>query len=308
MRCHLILNPRSNGGKASGKFDTIFSLLRKAGIEFQCAYAETFSTIRDASAKANDEDHDAVVAVGGDGTINAVMNGFYDENGSLRSDKKMGVIYTGTSPDFCKSYGIPLDLAGAVDTVRIGHVRHIITGRIRLGVSKDGQRENRYFSCCASIGIGAMVAGQANRYRKYLGDTGGTLAAILSSLARFHPQQITLTTDGMEMIFPRVTNIFIGRTKYIASGLKVKHEMADDDDRFYVLCVKDLNIMRLPGLLRQFYTGNTVSSPVLEVIYARRIQIETRINSTAVEFDGDPVGYTPCSIRAATEALPLLVS
>jgi len=308
MRCHLILNPRSKGGKASGKFDAIFNLLRKAGIEFQCTYAETFSTIRDASAKANGGDDEAVVAVGGDGTINAVMNGFYDENGSLRSEKKMGVIYTGTSPDFCKSCGIPLDLAGAVDTVRQGNVRHIITGRIRLGVSKDGQRENRYFSCCASIGIGAMVAGQANRYRRYLGDTGGTLVAILTSLARFHPQHVTLTTDGREMIFPRATNIFIGRTKYIASGLKVRNEMTDDDERFYVLCVKDLSVMRLPGLLRQFYNGNTVSSPVLEVIYASRIQIDSGMDSTAVEFDGDPAGYTPCSIRAATETIPLLFS
>jgi diacylglycerol kinase (ATP) len=309
MKCHMILNPRSQGGKSEKKFDTIFRLMKEAGIEYDFVYAETYQKIRDASAKANSGDYDAIVAVGGDGTINAVINGFYDENGMTRSDKMMGVIYTGTSPDFCKSYGVPLDLAEAVDSIRLGNVRRIRIGSIRLRTRLDPEKtETRYFSCCASIGIGAMVAGKANRLRKYMGDTAGTLASILSSLVKFHPADMVVNTGTGERMILRVTNIFVGRTKYIASGMKVKDEIADYDDRFYFLCVKDLNFRRLPGLLQQLYSGNISNSPVLEVVYTKNVSIESKSLATQVEFDGDPAGFTPCDIRAAAETLKLIIS
>jgi diacylglycerol kinase (ATP) len=308
MKCQLILNPKSDSGKAAGRFERIFALLQQAGVEYHCAFAQTYDSMREASIKANETAYDAVVAVGGDGTINAVMNGFFNEDGTSRSDKRMGVIYTGTSPDFCMSYGVPLDLAKAVDAISIGNTRNIRVGRIELRVSPESAATTtKYFSCCASIGIGAMVAGKANRSRKYLGDTGGTLVAILSSLATYRAREMRLNIPSGELIFPKVTNIFVGRTKYIASGLKVNNEIGDDDDRFYILCIHDLGLLRLPGLLKQLYTGNTTSSPVMEVMNSTGIKISSGKDIIPVEFDGDPAGFTPCSIRAAHSPLRLII-
>ena len=73
------------------------------------------------SKNANNEGYDVIVAVGGDGTINKVLNGFYDDQGKRISRSRFAVIYTGTSPDFCKSYGIPLDIERAVNFIIRGH-------------------------------------------------------------------------------------------------------------------------------------------------------------------------------------------
>jgi len=309
MKCQLILNPRSNSGKAVKKFETIFTLLRQAGIEYDCSYARTYSSIHDASVKAQAGDHDVIVAIGGDGTINAVINSFFDEEGRLRSEKMMGVIYTGTSPDFCKSYGIPLDLDDAVETLRQKHFRKIRLGKIEFRKElHSSETETRYFSCCASIGIGAMVAGKANQLRKYLGDTAGTFAAILSSLVKFHPEDITIRTNHEEKIFSRVTNIFVGRTKYIASGLKFRDGIPDEDPRFYVICVRNLTLLRLPGLLMQMYGGHSANSSVLEVFFSDQLKINSGKAGIAVEFDGDPAGFSPCLIRLAENQLKLIVS
>jgi len=309
VKYHLILNPRSRGGKSAGKFDYIFGLLKEAGLEYDYVFADSYEKIREASAKANAGDCDVIVAVGGDGTINATINGFYNENGSGYPQKILGVIYTGTSPDFCKSYGIPLDLTRAVEAIRMLNVRNIRIGKIRLVTCVEPLRvETRYFSCCASIGIGATVAGKANRYRKFVGDTIGTLAAIISSLVKFHPVELVVKLDSIEKTVPLVTNIFVGRTKYIASGLKVNEEIADDDKRFYILCVNKLNIRRLPGLLKQLYSGNMVNSPVLEFSYSENLSIRSAQGTVEVEFDGDPAGFTPCTITAATAPLKLIVN
>jgi diacylglycerol kinase family enzyme len=306
---HLILNPRSRGGKAERQFDVIFSLMKDAGLTYDCVFADTYEKIHDASVAANAGDYDVIVAVGGDGTINATINGFYYKQGLASPNKMLGVIYTGTSPDFCKSYGVPLNMAQAVDAIRRRKVREIRIGMINLHTCLDPPKvETRYFSCCASIGIGAMVAEKANKYRKYAGDTIGALAAIFSSLFTFQPAGMMVIADNTEKKFPRVTNIFVGRTKYIASGIKVKEEVSDRDSRFYVLCVNNLNMLRLPGLLRQLYSGDMSGSPVLEVFYADEISIDSPNKTARVEFDGDAAGFSPCSILAAAAPLNLIIS
>lgn len=308
MKCHLVLNRASRSGMAGRKYAKIFHLLQEEGIEYDCTYAESYQLMKDASAKAQEGNYDAIVAVGGDGTINAVINGFFDDSGALRSGKMMGVIYTGTSPDFCKSYGIPLDLEEAVSILAKPKVRAITLGRIRLAGSPDGKDARiKYFSCCASVGIGAMVAQKANAVRKYLGDTGGTFYAILYSLARFRRIELKIRLSSGERSCQKVTNLFIGRTKYIASGLRVSREIPDSDRRFYILCVRDLNLGRLPGLLAQLYRGDTRQSRVMEVDYSTKMEIETTPISM-VEFDGDPAGYTPCSIEVSLYPLKLIVA
>jgi diacylglycerol kinase family enzyme len=309
VKYHLIINPKSRGGKAAKNLNAIFDLMKEAGLEYDHVLADTYEKIRHASAIACEGDCDVIVAVGGDGTINAVINGFYSERVKTTPGKMLGVIYTGTSPDFCKSYGVPLDFREAVNTIRLRQVRQIRIGSIVLTTSLEPVKtETRYFSCCASIGIGAMVADRANRYRKFMGDTTGTLWAILSSLVKFHAREMLVKTSTEERIIPGVTNIFVGRTRYIASGLKVQHEMTDDDERFYVLCVKDLTLRKLPGLLRQLYSGKITNSPVMEVFFSDTITISSEKKETRVEFDGDAAGFTPCSIRIAAAPLNLITA
>ena len=107
-----------------------------------------------------------IVAVGGDGTINRVLNGFYDERGNRISDASLGVLHTGTSPDFCKSYSIPCQLDQALDHAfrRLPEKdpgredRPGAAARIRPSTRSPFRTtvvfHARYFACCANIGLG----------------------------------------------------------------------------------------------------------------------------------------------------------
>ena len=120
MKCFLILNPRSKSGKSAKLHGYIISALEKTGVKFDFSYVVSFDSIRKQSVYANRNGYDRIIAVGGDGTINAVISGFYDQHGKRISQAKMGVIYTGTSPDFCKSYGIPLKIDEAIKCLFTG--------------------------------------------------------------------------------------------------------------------------------------------------------------------------------------------
>ena len=80
---------------------------------------------------SNKEGIDNIIAVGGDGTINKVLNGFYNENGKRISSSRFGVIHTGTSPDFCKSYNIPTNPMKAADLIIGQQTRSIPVGMIK---------------------------------------------------------------------------------------------------------------------------------------------------------------------------------
>jgi len=135
--CFLIMNPGSHSGRSGKTFKKIFELLDDTGINYQYRITESIEDACNSSVEANQKNYDTIIAVGGDGTINAVLNGFYEASGKRISKAKFGVIYTGTSPDFCKSYNIPTDLSSAVEVIIAEHSEKILTGKVTLSLQND---------------------------------------------------------------------------------------------------------------------------------------------------------------------------
>jgi diacylglycerol kinase family enzyme len=167
----------------------------------------------------------------------------------------------------------------------------------------------QFFGCCANIGLGASLARAANSgIRKYLGDTGGTLVSLLLILLRYRPSAVTMTIDGDEHAMSRVFDIAVGRTRHIASGLKVQHQLRPLDPRLYVLSVRDLTAFNFIRVMKTLYSGKTIpaNDARLSLVHGSRIEI-AGTTPLEVEFDGDPAGYCPCTITTAPDPLELIV-
>lgn len=305
MKYFLILNPRSRSGRAARLHQHIISAFEKNGLAFDYSFVHSFGAMRRQSEFANHQGYDRVIAVGGDGTINATISGCFDASGKRISQAQLGVIYTGTSPDFCQSYGIPLHLEKAIETCIRGDQRNIRIGKIVL-TNKNQLEETRFFACCANIGLGAQIARLANVRRKYLGDTAGTLSAVLSGLMQYKAGSLTGTSGNDTFHYENLLNISIGRTRLIASGIKMDKGMDDDDDRFYSLAVSKPPLFQVPSLLRQVYSGNFKPSAFLAKSFGKTFTL-TSTQPTEVEFDGDPAGFLPCSVELAPDPLSILV-
>src|SRR5207244_11434040 len=111
-----------------------------------------------------------IVAVGGDGTLNEVVNGFFDPAGEPLGDAaSLGLIPSGTGGDFRRCAGIPASAAAAARTVASGRVRRIDAGR----VDYDGGGR-RFFVNIADCGIGGEVVARVNRSTRKRGGTAGS--------------------------------------------------------------------------------------------------------------------------------------
>lgn len=322
MRYFFIMNPGSGGGKSRERCRRILAVLQEKKIDYDYQLTKTLEEAYKLSLEANKKGYEAIVAVGGDGTINRVINGFYDSRGRRISGARLGVIHTGTSPDFCRSYNIPREIDHALHMVLEGKSREISIGKITcsryydralngqsLDLLKDNnQLQTGYFACCANIGLGAVLARKANSgVRKYLGDFTGTFAALLQILVKYRPADLIVYLDGVRQELLNVYNISIGKTTYIASGIKVKNNLAGKDSRFYSLIIKDIGWADWPGVISTIYGGQKfVNNNVMSLSYGQVIEVYGSSRNNEVEFDGDPGGFLPCVIENAQDAIDLI--
>ncbi len=313
MKYFFIINARSRNGQGEKKHKGLFLLLQQAGLSFDYAFTQSLDHACSLSQKANKEPYDVVVAVGGDGTINRVLNGFFNEEGRRISGARMGVIHTGTSPDFCKSYGIPQSLERAVTVIAAGKTSLVRVGRITLAaapVDPGGTAvlQSRFFGCCANIGLGAAVARTANGgIRKFAGDRLGTFLSLIKTLFLYRPFTVSLSIDGRLRTYTRVYNIAAGRTRFIASGIQVRHTLGASDPRLYMVTVRDLSPFNILSVLSLLYGDKPIPADrsFISLEYGSRIEFSGKI-PVEVEFDGDPAGYCPCALSTAVDPLELI--
>ncbi len=299
----LLANPHSGGGRARKKLDRLISELEKGGVRPEVTLIRSLGEATVLSRRENLEGRALIVAVGGDGTINRVMNGFFDESGKRLSSARLGIVHVGGSPDFCRSYAIPTDVPAAAQALLEGYSRPVRVGRV---VFQDGGRA--IFGCCANAGLGAEVARFANSgIRRRVGDFLGTFLSLLRALHRLSPRTVLVEMDGVAKEFHAVANVAVGRTRYVASGLQVNHTLDALDPRLYMLALTNFSWRRLPHIVRAIYSGRPLTaSPCLSLHYARSIRLLPLDGPLELEFDGDPAGRCPCTIQTAPDTLDII--
>lgn len=304
----LVLNPSSRSFSGQKKWPRIFELLEQAGVNYEFALTEKAGDGTRLALDAAKHGFSAIIAVGGDGTINEVISGTaaaLSENPNLPC--RFGVIYTGTSPDFCTFHRLSLDPDIIVKRILAGKARNIDLCRISHRVETGENKRINYFSCSANFGLGAAIArGSNSGLRKRFGDFIGTLLSMLNAIKNYSPPQFSLRIDGCEQRFNQVHNIFVGKNPFIASGIRLKLDIAADDGRMYLVALHGISRLRLLALLPRVYTGSFCHE--FKPIFCSRVEISECAEANEVEYDGDPQGRLPAHIELVQGLLPLLGS
>ena len=280
MKRFLVLaNPSSHGGRSGRILPCLRAFLPEG--DFM-----VLKNIEEASYLAREaKGYEAVVACGGDGTVNAVARGVLANRDNAL---KFGVLYTGTSPDFCREHGIPTDAEEAVAVLRAGEIRDIPV------LTADGEP----FLCSMNLGMGAAVAATANGLRPLLGDALGTLWSVLREVLR--GKRYDIKVNGEEIC--NVAHALVTRMPRIAGGLKVALPPLADDE-YALWFAKDVSRFGCLRILWNMYRGK----PCGELRVLRGKTTFASGNHVALEYDGDPHGALPVAIDFAPRRLRLLV-
>ncbi|MFW6386767.1 MAG: diacylglycerol/lipid kinase family protein [Bacillota bacterium] len=201
---------------------------------------------------------DVVVAAGGDGTINEVVNGIAGTGAVL------GVIPSGTGNDFARALGMPLDLEDSCRQILVGSTRAVDLGTVR----------KRKFINCAGVGFDADVARRTNRQRKYISGYWMYLLSVLEALMVYRTVPVKITLDGGKTLecSPMLVAVGIG-TSY-GGGIEIVPDSAMDDG-FFDICVIDE--VKGPNTLRYLYRalqGRHTELARTEIYRSRCVKLE----------------------------------
>ena len=304
MRYFLVCNPGSRAGKSGRLIEIYRRLLASSGAEFEYEPTRSMEDAEAIASVAARNGAGTVVAVGGDGTINRVINGICG-SGAAMAD--LGVLYAGTSPDFCRFHGIPTNPELAVEALLSGRTAEVDLCAIETREIPDagGKNARTFFGCSSNTGLGAGVAERSNRYRGSIGDFAGTLLATFTTLVSSRGNDYTITIDGEKKIFTNVLNITVGKNPYIASGLKLDIDIARDDGFLYYFIISGIGKASFLFNLPRVYTGDISRDRRFLVGKAHQVEIEPEGCRVQTEFDGDAAGWCPARIKICPRAIRL---
>jgi YegS/Rv2252/BmrU family lipid kinase len=297
----LVVNPRSAGGKTASAWPRLSEIIREAYGEFEARLTASPGDATDLTREALRLGADTVVAVGGDGTINEVVNGFFDGDEPVRPGAAFAVLPAGTGGDFVKTLGVPRDLARAASSLKDAPPRAIDVGRVRF-TAADGSDAARYFINIASFGISGLVDRYVNQSSKALGGRLSFAVATLRAGLAYQNAEVRLTLDGATRE-GRIYNVAIANGRYCGGGMKVAPHAELGDGLFDVVTMGDMGLSDL--LLRgtEIYSGKHLSNPKVSVARARRVDAEP-IGDNGREVLLDVDGEQPGRLPASFELLP----
>lgn len=262
--------------------------------DVEAVIPSTYAETRRLAAEAVKNGLERVVAVGGDGTLDAVA----DELAG--SETIMGAIPAGTGNDFCKTTGIPLRPEAALE-VALGASAHDVD----LGLAPGG----RHFLNVAGVGFDADVATLAGGYPTGLGGTLPYLLGALTTILRFRPVEISVEVDGQRYDGP-ITLAAIANGPQYGGGMRIAPTARRDDGLFDVYVAEALTRAQLLALLPQVYTGAHAKHPAIHLLRGENVRITPR-GPIHAHVDGDvidPGGLTfrvrPGALRVALPGTP----
>jgi len=247
---------------------------------------------------------EVIVCVGGDGTLNEVINGLMDGHGPVEPRVRLGLIPNGTGCDLVKTVPIPKEINGALDLILEGHVLPIDLGRVTYR-ERRGRTACRYFHNVTSIGLGGEVADRVNRTTRALGGFLSFLWATLISLLLYDKKRVRLKVDdGLEETAVAWT-IAVANGQFQGGGMWIAPGARIADGLFHVTVVGDLGLPEVFRNLPKLYNGKILEVEKVSSFSARKIEVDSD-QRVLLEVDGEQPGQLPATIEMAPAALNLI--
>jgi diacylglycerol kinase (ATP) len=300
----VIVNPAARNGAVGRRWDALAGRLSALGIDADTQRTERPGHATELVRAGLREGPRLVVAVGGDGTVNEVVNGFYDGDTALAAGSELAVIPIGTGRDGVRTYGISGKPEQAIALLADGATRTIDLGRATY-TSHAGTEESRLFLNIASCGLSGAVAERANRTSKRLGGTPAFLWATIATFAGWKNIPFTVTLDGerRELV---ANNTIVANGRYFGGGMKIAPDARPDDGELDAIIFGDVGRLDLALNMHRLYRGTILRHPKASHRLARAISVETA-RPLPIEIDGEQPGMTPVRFEVVPAALRLRV-
>lgn len=293
MKARVICNPRSGGGDYSP------DEVREALDGFELEWVET-EKAGDANEAARTWREGLLLVVGGDGTVNEVVNGL--GLAGFPRDVTLGLLPTGTGNDLAATLEILEDHEGAVETLREMRVRTLDLAR----VESAGLGE-RYFLNVATGGIGAKISSVADKDTKSRWGKLAYFRASLEAARGFDVQEVSMMLDGEERLV-RAVNVAVANCRYAGGGWLAAPTANPEDGLLDIVVIEDAGISQVLDLApAALASSDYLDKEGIFHAKAKEISIDSAPGGLRFTVDGEVIGDEPASFSALPGSLNVVV-
>jgi YegS/Rv2252/BmrU family lipid kinase len=247
---------------------------------------------------------DVVAVVGGDGTLNEVVQAYIGPSGDPVEGPDLALIPCGTGGDFKRTLGMSGAIDEAVARIRHGTRRPLDLGILRL-TTHDGEDAIRAFVNIASFGLGGQVDRVVNDAPKWLGGRASFVVGTLRAMATYKNASVRVKLDGVPFYEGRIANVAVANGRFFGAGMMIAPHADPSDGRFEVVALGDLGRADLLALSAKVYKGAHLGQEGVVVASGTRVEAEPIYPWATVlmDVDGEQPGKLPIRATLAKGAL-----
>ncbi len=304
-RTRFIVNPASANGKTGRHWPKLWNTIGQhwpGKPDYRLTEAPGHATTL--TRQALSEGITTIIAVGGDGTLNEVVNGFLADDKPVRPEAVLGMLELGTGGDFARTLGMPREAVAAVEWLLQATPTPTDVGKATCR-GLNGAPHTRYFLNILDFGLGGSVVQWVNSHSKTLGGTVTFLAGILVNLLTYTNKTVRYTIDGGAETTARINNFIVANARYFGGGLFPAPMAAVDDGRLDGVIIGDISRWEAIRNLGRLRRGTHLEHPRITHHPLTALRADSP-ETVYIDADGELIGTLPLEVTVLPAAVKVL--
>ncbi len=244
---------------------------------------------------------DVVAVVGGDGTLNEVVQAYIGPDGEAVPGPDLALLPCGTGGDMKRTLGLSGAIDEAAARIRHGSRRAVDLGRLRFAAGGSAEAV-RAFVNIASFGVSGEVDAIVNRTPKWFGGHASFFVATVRAMTSYRNASVRVKVDGRPFYEGPVFNVAVANGRYFGGGMMIAPQADPSDGRFEVVVLGDLGRAEVLGLSAKIYRGAHLANERVTCTHGARVEAEPVYPWAKVLLDVD--GEQPGALPVRADVLP----
>lgn len=331
----LVVNPSSSSGVTGKDWDSLFVDIKQVlGEDVEVAFTKKAG---DGTVLTRDflrKGFTKIAAIGGDGTLNEVANGFFLESMStkesqnnskvsssssskfplssklkpIKPDAEMGVIAGGTRNVLAKSLGLPEEIIECVRRFSLGKPKTIDVISATVTNPEDHSTVNtRVFLNAAEMGVGAEIIDRSKKVRNVVNSRiVSTIAGIVSTLPAYQSNECEVSLDnGKRKFKANMTMTIVANGQFLGGEFKAAPKADMSDGKLDLVILKDSGSLKMIDELVNMKEGDYSEEDNIFYTQVKQVSIASKERDVTVAIDGEPIGVLPATFEIIPNALTI---
>ncbi|NND33132.1 MAG: diacylglycerol kinase family lipid kinase [Saprospiraceae bacterium] len=302
QRILVILNPMAGSGKGRRLWQEVSKFLDSDScIQYRMHETRAQGDALRLVQTAKKENLNLIIVLGGDGTVNEVVNGLYHLPKGERMHCELGIINCGTGGGVAQSLGLPKTTESQFNIIVNHPARHIDIG-VTSCLKSDGKMIKRYFINECQLGISGVIVSKIGARKKRWGGAWSFGLQAAADLLTFQATGIDLIVDGQEYSRKSMLGVVVGNGKYCAGGMQLTPAAKLNDGYLDLLTIGNMSLLDRLSTFAKVYRGSHVTSNYLSLNKIKYLEASSE-RPLLVETDGELIGTTPCAIKIIPQGI-----